>query len=130
MSARSPSKPTSVEASASYADRVLLRLDGVGFSFPDGHGGSIRVLRDIDLEVGGRRSEILGVLGPSGCGKSTLLRILAGLLEPSGGVCERDSTLMAQRGIAMSIVFQRPTLPVLTAAQAIPIIAIAPLARS
>jgi ABC-type sulfate/molybdate transport systems ATPase subunit len=29
--------------------------------------------------------EHLAVTGPSGCGKSTLLRLLAGLIEPSGG---------------------------------------------
>ena len=42
-----------------------------------------RALDDISFEIG--EGEFLCVLGPSGCGKSTLLRIIAGLLDPSGG---------------------------------------------
>jgi NitT/TauT family transport system ATP-binding protein len=42
-----------------------------------------RTLDDICFET--REGEFLSVLGPSGCGKSTLLRIIAGLLEPTGG---------------------------------------------
>jgi NitT/TauT family transport system ATP-binding protein len=42
-----------------------------------------RVLEDISFETG--EGEFLCILGPSGCGKSTLLRIIAGLLDPSGG---------------------------------------------
>ena len=32
------------------------------------------------------QSEFLCIVGPSGCGKSTLLNIIAGFLEPTGGV--------------------------------------------
>jgi NitT/TauT family transport system ATP-binding protein len=42
-----------------------------------------RALDDISFET--HEGEFLSVLGPSGCGKSTLLRIIAGLLEPTGG---------------------------------------------
>jgi len=42
-----------------------------------------RVLDNISFETG--EGEFLCILGPSGCGKSTLLRIIAGLLEPTGG---------------------------------------------
>jgi iron(III) transport system ATP-binding protein len=45
--------------------------------------GSATALEDIDLQI--PAGELCFVLGPSGCGKTTLLRILAGLLEPSGG---------------------------------------------
>lgn len=47
---------------------------------------SIRVLRDIDLDV--REGELLVLLGPSGCGKTTLLRCLVGLERPDGGSIE------------------------------------------
>lgn len=45
--------------------------------------GSTIALENIDLQV--TPGELLFLLGPSGCGKSTLLRIIAGLLEPTGG---------------------------------------------
>ena len=40
-------------------------------------------LSDVTLDITER--QFLSLLGPSGCGKSTLLRIVAGLIEPSGG---------------------------------------------
>jgi NitT/TauT family transport system ATP-binding protein len=42
-----------------------------------------RALEDISFKTG--EGEFLCILGPSGCGKSTLLRIIAGLLDPTGG---------------------------------------------
>lgn len=41
------------------------------------------VLRDIDLTVYKGRS--LGIIGQNGCGKSTLLKVLASILNPTGG---------------------------------------------
>ncbi len=45
--------------------------------------GKKRALKDVDLRI--RDGEYLVVLGPSGAGKTTLLRVIAGLLDPSGG---------------------------------------------
>ena len=69
--------------------------------------GGNRVIRDLDLQV--EEGEFLVLLGPSGCGKSTLLRIIAGLIETSGGAVEiggkdMSRTDPSERGIGM--VFQ------------------------
>ncbi|MBY4871434.1 MULTISPECIES: ABC transporter ATP-binding protein, partial [Burkholderia] len=45
--------------------------------------GELLVLDDANLSL--REGEIVGLLGRSGSGKSTLLRIIAGLIEPTGG---------------------------------------------
>ncbi len=45
--------------------------------------GPILALRDVTFRA--EREEFLCIVGPSGCGKTTLLKVLAGLLEPSGG---------------------------------------------
>jgi ABC-2 type transport system ATP-binding protein len=46
-------------------------------------GKSIEAVRGIDLRV--NRGEIVGFLGPNGAGKTTTLKMLATLLEPTGG---------------------------------------------
>ncbi len=45
--------------------------------------GSATALDDINIKI--PAGELLFLLGPSGCGKTTLLRIIAGLMEPTGG---------------------------------------------
>ncbi|MBW6425167.1 sn-glycerol-3-phosphate ABC transporter ATP-binding protein UgpC [Rhizobium sp. XQZ8] len=69
--------------------------------------GALRVIHDIDIEIGS--GEFLVLVGPSGCGKSTLLRMIAGLEEISGGELNIDGHTVnelppAERNIAM--VFQ------------------------
>ena len=66
-------------------------------TYPDG----TVALQPVDLVV--HEGEFVTLLGPSGCGKSTLLKMIAGLLEPSGG-----TLLLSQRNLAF--VFQSPTL--------------------
>ncbi len=45
--------------------------------------GAVRAVVGLSLSVG--RGEIYGLLGPNGAGKTTALRMLAGLLQPTGG---------------------------------------------
>lgn len=74
-------------------------LDHLRMDFPDG----TPVLRDISLTA--RQGELIAVLGPSGCGKSTLLRLIAGLLQPTGG--ELHTALPADR---IGFIFQEANL--------------------
>lgn len=74
----------------------LIEAVGLAKSF-----GSVPVLEPTDLAVD--HNEIVALLGPSGCGKTTLLRILAGLIEPTGGALSRTS-------VESGFVFQRPVL--------------------
>jgi ABC-2 type transport system ATP-binding protein len=48
--------------------------------------GSVQALAGISAELPVGR--ILGLLGPDGAGKTTLIRLLAGLMEPTGGSVE------------------------------------------
>ena len=52
------------------------------------------------------QSEFLCIVGPSGCGKSTLLNIIAGFLEPTGGVIQIGGKAVKGYGQDRGVVFQ------------------------
>ena len=43
----------------------------------------VRAVHDVSFSIA--RGELVGFLGPNGAGKTTTLKMLAGLLQPSGG---------------------------------------------
>jgi NitT/TauT family transport system ATP-binding protein len=51
--------------------------------FNAGQSNQVDALVDIDLSIA--PGEFVSLIGPSGCGKSTLLRLIANLIEPTGG---------------------------------------------
>jgi len=48
--------------------------------------GSFTAVKSINLEV--RAGEVFGFLGPNGAGKTTTIKMMAGLLQPTGGSVE------------------------------------------
>ncbi|HEV2097514.1 MAG TPA: ABC transporter ATP-binding protein [Stellaceae bacterium] len=63
----------------------------------------------LDLDAG----EFVSLLGPSGCGKTTTLRMIAGFIQPSGGVIEMDGEILSSASTCrpperrrMSMIFQ------------------------
>ncbi len=56
---------------------------GLSKVFPDKKRGATVAVDDVSLSC--RPGEIFGLLGPNGAGKTTLLRLLATILQPTGG---------------------------------------------
>jgi ABC-2 type transport system ATP-binding protein len=57
---------------------AILQLRNLNKSY-----ASFPALKNVDLEL--EPGKIMGILGPNGSGKTTLIKIVAGLLQPSGG---------------------------------------------
>ncbi len=59
--------------------KPLVKLEGLVAGY-----GKVRIVRDVDLEVG--EGEVVALLGPNGAGKTTTILTMAGELAPLGGV--------------------------------------------
>ena len=66
--------------------------------------GEIVALSSTSLHVD--EGEFVCLLGPSGCGKSTLLKLVAGLIEPSGGSIRIHARAVTGPGPDRAVVFQ------------------------
>jgi iron(III) transport system ATP-binding protein len=79
-----------------------VRLEGLSKSF-----GPTVAVDGVTCEAPGGKLTFL--LGPSGCGKTTVLRMVAGLLEPTGGAVrfgDRDVTALPAERRGCGMVFQ------------------------
>jgi ABC-type multidrug transport system ATPase subunit len=105
----------------------VIEIDGLTKTYGRGKKTAI-ALRGIDLRVG---SGMFGLLGPNGAGKTTLTRILAGIVNPSGGtlrVAGNDLRTESGKRATKSILGYLPQelgmYPELTAAQFVDYMAI------
>jgi ABC-type Fe3+/spermidine/putrescine transport system ATPase subunit len=86
-------------------------MASVRFESVTKHYGQTVAVEQFDLEVAD--GEFVTLLGPSGCGKTTTLRMVAGLIEPSGGRIffdSREVTRLPPRAWNVGFVFQTPAL--------------------
>lgn len=58
--------------------KKLLEIKGISKVY-----GGVNALSATGISV--NKSEFVCIIGPNGCGKSTLLKIIAGIIEPTGG---------------------------------------------
>src|SRR3954451_15835319 len=74
------------------------------------YGGreGVTALSGIDCAVAD--GEFLSIVGPSGCGKSTLLKILAGLMQATGGQALLNGSPIDGPRKDIGVVFQSPVL--------------------
>ncbi len=85
-------------------------------SFKTGDRQELLVLQHIDLKL--YEGEIIAILGKSGSGKSTLLRMIAGLIQASGGEVYYRGKVVTEPMRGISMVFQTfALLPWLTVLQ-------------
>ncbi|MEX2542382.1 MAG: ABC transporter ATP-binding protein [Trueperaceae bacterium] len=75
-----------------------------------GRGTQTVALQNADLTV--NEGEFISLIGPSGCGKTTLLRIIADLVQPTGGsiLVTGKTADQARRDREYGYVFQAPVL--------------------
>ena len=95
---------------------ALLEVAQLTRHFPTG-AGTLHAVDGVDLTL--QRGESVGLVGESGCGKSTLVRVLARLIDPTGGAIRIDGAdigaVPARRFAThpdrkrIQVVFQDPT---------------------
>ena len=73
-------------ADAEAAGEVMLRAEGVDFTYDGGH----HALRGIDCTI--CKGEMLAIVGTNGAGKSTFSKVVCGFEKPQGGLMELNGT--------------------------------------
>lgn len=100
-------------------NQSLLQIENLSKRFAVGgrKGAQLHAVDNVSLSIGHGQS--IGLVGESGCGKSTLVRVVARLLDPSGGriifdgedISAQKSATFARHKLraAIQMVFQDPT---------------------
>ncbi len=97
----------SANPGAGHPAALPISIHRVGLRFGAESGG-LTALDELSLEIPAGSFTV--VIGPNGCGKSTLLRLVAGLLEPSGGTLRVGSGPPRAGDGRVGMAFQQPRL--------------------
>ncbi|WP_438482833.1 ABC transporter ATP-binding protein [Oleiharenicola lentus] len=90
-------------------ETFAVELIGLTKSYRTGwSGGRLHAVQGLTLRA--PRGKVLGLLGPNGSGKSTTLKMLAGLIEPTGGMA-KVLGVRAGSGEARALVGYLPESP-------------------
>lgn len=90
-----------------------LRMEGVGFRYPDAPGDSPPLLTGVDLHI--RAGETMALVGATGSGKTTLTALVPRLHVPTSGRITLDGADTALLPVArlrelVAVAFEEPTL--------------------
>ncbi|MGE0006516.1 MAG: ABC transporter ATP-binding protein [Parvibaculaceae bacterium] len=83
-------------------------VESLDLRFKAGAGSDIIALNNLSMTIPDKQFAV--IVGPSGCGKSSLLDIIAGLREPSGGICRLDGKPIGGPARERGMVFQNYSL--------------------
>lgn len=83
-------------------------VEALGLRFKSRNGGEVIALNNLNMTIPDKQFAV--IVGPSGCGKSSLLDIIAGLKDPSGGVCWLDGKVINGPAKERGMVFQNYSL--------------------
>jgi NitT/TauT family transport system ATP-binding protein len=100
-----PLRAVGQPAAAAISAPVVIEARGVSKTFG---GGAVVALEEASFEI--EQGSFVSLVGPSGCGKSTLLRIVAGLIDKTGGSLQIRGREVADPRKDVGMMFQRATL--------------------
>lgn len=67
-------------------------VESVDLRFGKQGAGEVVALNSLSMVITDNQFAV--IVGPSGCGKSSLIDMIAGLRDPSGGVCKIDGKII------------------------------------
>jgi NitT/TauT family transport system ATP-binding protein len=102
-------KPSPALTPASDAAPVVIDVRNLSLTY-GGADTPVVALSDINIQI--KSGEFVSLIGPSGCGKTTLMRVVADLVQPTGGSITVNGMTPAEarRARAYGYVFQAPAL--------------------
>ncbi|MBL8132022.1 MAG: ABC transporter ATP-binding protein [Anaerolineae bacterium] len=88
----------------------IISIKNLSKTFRGADGVEVHALENISLDI--PEGEFVSLIGPSGCGKSTLLRMIADLIQPTGGqlTINGKTPQQARKDREYGFVFQSATL--------------------